>query len=153
MPLSLNHFSVRTLDLEATKHFYVNVLGLQVGPRPDFPFPGYWLYQGPTDVYQNAAVHIIGIDKDDASGLTNYLGDRDPTQLQGSGALDHVAFFATGLADMMSRLKHCNIEPRQRDVPGIGLHQLFLDDPNGIVIELNYPYDEKQSLDSSRNAA
>ena len=152
MSLSLNHFSVRTLDLEATKHFYVNVLGLQVGPRPEFPFPGYWLYQGPTDAYQNAAVHIIGIDKDDESGLTNYLGDRDQTQLKGSGALDHVAFFATGLADMLVRLKNCNIEPRQRDVPGIGLHQLFLDDPNGIVIELNYPFDEKQSLDLSHKA-
>jgi catechol 2,3-dioxygenase-like lactoylglutathione lyase family enzyme len=150
MQLSLNHFSVRTLDLEATKHFYVNVLGLTEGPRPDFPFPGYWLYQGPTDAYQNAAVHIIGIDKNDVSGLTNYLGERDTTQLKGSGALDHVAFFATGLADMLLRLKEHNIEPRQREVPSLGLHQLFLDDPNGIVIELNYPFDEKQTLDPSR---
>ena len=150
MQLSLNHFSVRTLDLEATKLFYVSVLGLTEGPRPDFPFPGYWLYQGPTDAYQNAAVHIIGIDKNDVSGLTNYLGERDTAQLKGSGALDHVAFFATGLADMLLRLKEHNIEPRQREVPGLGLHQLFLDDPNGIVIELNYPFDEKQTLDPSR---
>jgi catechol 2,3-dioxygenase-like lactoylglutathione lyase family enzyme len=147
MKLSLNHFSVRTLDLEATKHFYVNILGLQEGPRPEFPFPGCWLYQGPTDVYQNAAVHIIGIDKNDVTGLNNYLGGRDEAQLKGSGALDHVAFFATGLADMMSHLQSCHIEPRRRDVPGIGLHQLFLDDPNGIVIELNYPFAEKQALD------
>jgi catechol 2,3-dioxygenase-like lactoylglutathione lyase family enzyme len=149
MKLSLNHFSIRTLDLAATKHFYVDVLGLQVGPRPDFPFPGYWLYQGPVDVYANASVHIIGIDKNDVTGLSQYLGDRDEQQLKGSGALDHVAFFATGLADMMSRLKSLNIEPRCRDVPGIGLHQLFLDDPNGIVVELNYPFAERQALDSS----
>jgi hypothetical protein len=81
--------------------------------------------------------------------LSQYLGDRDEQQLKGSGALDHVAFFATGLADMMSRLKSLNIEPRCRDVPGIGLHQLFLDDPNGIVVELNYPFAERQALDSS----
>ena len=152
MALSLNHFSIRTLDLAATRDFYVNVLGLQEGPRPEFPFPGYWLYQGPTEVYANAAVHIIGIDKTDASGLNNYLGDRDQQQLQGSGAVDHLAFFATGLADMLSRLQGLGIDARRRDVPGIGLHQLFLDDPNGVVIELNYPFAEKQALDTAHAA-
>jgi catechol 2,3-dioxygenase-like lactoylglutathione lyase family enzyme len=146
MTLSLNHFSIRTLDLAATKDFYVSVLGLQVGPRPDFPFPGYWLYQGPLADYKNAAVHIIGIDANDSAGLSGYLGDRDTQQLQGSGALDHVAFFATGLADMLVRLQSMAVEPRRRDVPGLGLHQVFLDDPNGIVVELNYPFAEKQAL-------
>lgn len=146
MTLSLNHFSIRTLDLPATKDFYVSVLGLQDGPRPEFPFPGYWLYQGPSSEYANAAVHIIGIDAKDTSGLTNYLGDRDKQKLQGSGALDHVAFFATGLKDMLQLLQGKGIEPRRRDVPGIGLHQLFLDDPNGIVVELNYPLSEVQAL-------
>lgn len=147
MGLSLNHFSIRTLDLAATKDFYVSVLGLDVGPRPEFPFPGYWLYQGPTDVYSNAAVHIIGTDQKDTSGLSNYLGDRAPAELKGSGALDHIAFFATDLQLMLSRLSSVGIEPRRRDVPGLGLHQLFLDDPNGIVVELNYPFAEKQALD------
>jgi catechol 2,3-dioxygenase-like lactoylglutathione lyase family enzyme len=147
MGLSLNHFSIRTLDLGATKDFYVSVLGLDVGPRPEFPFPGYWLYQGPTDVYSNAAVHIIGIDPQDASGLSQYLGDRAPAELKGSGALDHIAFFATELQGMLSRLSSLGIEARRRDVPGLGLHQLFLDDPNGIVVELNYPFAEKQALD------
>jgi len=146
MTLSLNHFSIRTLDLAATKNFYVSVLGLQEGPRPDFPFPGYWLYQGPLTDYTNAAVHIIGIDANDSAGLSNYLGDRDAQQLQGSGALDHVAFFATGLADMLARLQLMAVEPRRRDVPGLGLHQVFLEDPNGIVVELNYPFAEKQAL-------
>ena len=147
MTLSLNHFSIRTLDLPATKDFYVSVLGLEEGPRPEFPFPGYWLYQGPASEYANAAVHIIGIDAKDDSGLTNYLGDRDAEKLRGSGALDHVAFFATGLKEMLQRLQVKGIEPRRRDVPGIGLHQLFLDDPNGIVVELNYPLAEIQGLD------
>jgi catechol 2,3-dioxygenase-like lactoylglutathione lyase family enzyme len=148
MNLSLNHFSIRTLDLAATKNFYVSVLGLEDGPRPEFPFPGHWLYQGPTDVFANAAVHIIGIDRDDASGLSNYLGDRAEGQLKGSGALDHVAFFATDLAGMLKRLSELGIEALCRDVPGLGLHQLFLNDPNGIVVELNYSSSEKQEFDA-----
>ena len=98
-------------------------------------------------------MHIIGIDRNDASGLKQYLGDREETQLTGSGALDHVAFFATDLAGMLDRLSKMGIEARRRDVPGLGLHQLFLDDPNGIVVELNYSFAEKQALDALTTSA
>ncbi len=44
MPVTeLNHFLIRANDLERTKDFYCKVLGFEVMPRPDFPFPGYWL--------------------------------------------------------------------------------------------------------------
>lgn len=143
---SLNHFSIRTTDLEASRRFYEEVLGLQVGPRPAFAFPGLWIYAGDTANPYNAVVHIIGIDRNAPEGLKQYLGDRDESTLQGGGALDHVAFFATGLAEKLTHLQRLGITPRERTVPSIGLHQLFLDDPNGIVIELNYPAAEKEAL-------
>ena len=62
MNLSLNHFSIRTLDLDRTRHFYTEVLGFADGPRPPFPFPGAWLYAGSTADYANAVVHVIGLD-------------------------------------------------------------------------------------------
>jgi catechol 2,3-dioxygenase-like lactoylglutathione lyase family enzyme len=139
MGLTLNHFSIRTTDLEATRRFYADVLGFTVGPRPEFPFPGLWMYGGAHDDVVNAVVHIIGIDPNDPSGLKQYLGDRDEASLHGSGAVDHVAFYATGLADMLARLAEKQQAFRQRTVPTLGLHQLFLDDPSGVVIELNYP--------------
>jgi catechol 2,3-dioxygenase-like lactoylglutathione lyase family enzyme len=139
LSLSLNHYAIRTHDLEACRRFYVEALGLAVGPRPDFPFPGLWLYAGDTAVWANAVVHIIGIDRDDPEGLQRYLGERDTTRLHGSGALDHVAFFATGLAARRAILRRLGIALRERTVPGLGLHQLFVEDPNGIVVELNYP--------------
>ena len=148
MTLSLNHFSIRTLDIDATRAFYVDLLGLEVGPRPDFPFPGLWLYQGPTASYANAAVHVIGLDRNDPSGLQAYLGDRDEASLKGSGAVDHVAFFATDLPAMMARLRAAGVAWRERTVPGVGLHQVFLDDPNGVMVELNYPVAEKQTWDA-----
>lgn len=146
MALSLNHYSIRTTDLDATRHFYETLLGLTVGPRPDFPFPGLWMYRGAHADVANAAVHIIGIDKNDPEGLKKYLGERDAASLIGSGAVDHVAFFADGLAAMLVHLKTHGITPRERTVPSIGLHQLFLDDPNGVVVELNYPATEKAAL-------
>ena len=138
MGLSLNHVSIRTLDLDACRGFYEGVLGLQVGPRPAFPFPGLWMYAGDTADAGNAVVHIIGIDRKDPEGLKRYLGDRDEASLAGTGAIDHVAFFATGLAAMRGKLERLGIPHRERSVPGLGLHQVFIDDPNGVVVELNY---------------
>ncbi|WP_295639530.1 VOC family protein [uncultured Methylibium sp.] len=139
MALTLNHYSIRSTDLDACRRFYEDVLGLKVGPRPAFAFPGLWLYEGDTSVWANSVVHIIGIDRNDPEGLKAYLGDRDEASLEGSGAIDHVAFFATGLAAMRERLERLGVARRERTVPNLGLHQVFVDDPNGVVIELNYP--------------
>lgn len=150
MALSLNHYSIRTLDADASCAFYTRVLKMSAGPRPAFPFPGYWMYNGSHDNFANAVVHIIGIDKDDPEGLKKYLGNRSETSLQGTGAVDHIAFFATGLVEMVEHLKSIDVPCRERTVPSIGLHQLFLDDPCGLVIELNYPAAEKALLDADR---
>jgi catechol 2,3-dioxygenase-like lactoylglutathione lyase family enzyme len=143
--MQLNHFSIRTLDLEASRRFYTEVMGFTVGPRPDFPFPGLWIYSGPHDSYSNAVVHIIGIDLNDPEGLKQYLGDRDLDSLKGTGTVDHIAFFATGRAEMLARLKVQGISHREREVPTLGLHQIFLEDPSQVTIELNYPAHETAS--------
>ena len=143
MTITLNHFSIRSTDLHACERFYCDALGLEVGPRPPFPFPGLWLYAGDTMKTSNAVVHIIGIDPDDPEGLKAYLGDRDEASLKGTGAVDHIAFFNTGLADTRARLQRLGLAVRERTVPALGLHQLFVDDPNGVVIELNFAASEQ----------
>jgi catechol 2,3-dioxygenase-like lactoylglutathione lyase family enzyme len=123
---NLNHFLILARDLEATRDFYVDVLGLSVGPRPPFKFPGYWLYLG-----ERAVVHLA------AKGGA---GARPGAEAgSATGAIDHVAFEASGLADMVARLDRHGIARRHRKVPGQGLHQVFVQDPDGVTIELNYP--------------
>ena len=146
MALTLNHFSIRTDDLDASRRFYSEVLGLTVGPRPDFPCPGHWMYRGDHADIANAVVHLIGIDRTAPKGLDNYLGGRDDQALAGSGAVDHIAFFAEGLAAMVAHLRTQGAPFRERTVPSIGLHQLFVTDPCGVVIELNYAAAEKAAL-------
>ena len=146
MALTLNHYSIRTTDLDASRRFYADVLGLSVGPRPEFPFPGLWMYRGDHADMANAVVHIIGIDRSDPQGLKQYLGDRPEASLAGSGAVDHIAFYADGLAAMLAHLQAQGVPFRERTVPSVGLHQLFLDDPCGVMIELNYPAAEKSAL-------
>lgn len=139
----LAHFSVRCTDLDLSKKFYTEILGFQVGFRPAFPFPGIWLYQG-GDEAEFGVVHLIGIDKNDPNGLKDYLGDKQESTLHGSAAVDHIAFIASDLSDMHRRLQQGGVPFRERTVPGLGLHQLFVEDPSGITIELNYAADEVQ---------
>ena len=61
----LNHYTIRPVDLEATKDFYEKILGLELGYRPPLTFPGYWLYCG-----DNPTVHLIG-DRQGEEGLRN----------------------------------------------------------------------------------
>jgi catechol 2,3-dioxygenase-like lactoylglutathione lyase family enzyme len=89
MPLSkLAHYSIRTSDLERSRHFYTRILGLREGFRPPFDFPGIWLYLGP-DESEYGVVHIIGIDPNDPSAVTAYLGDKE---LPATGSLRIDAF-------------------------------------------------------------
>jgi catechol 2,3-dioxygenase-like lactoylglutathione lyase family enzyme len=138
----LAHFSVRTSNIEASRRFYVDVMGFKEGFRPPFKFPGLWLYRGGDEI-DYGVVHIIGIDPNDPSGLVEYLGEKDDSVLIGGGAVDHVAFMATDLPDMYRRLKAAALAFRERTVPSLGLHQLFVEDPSGVTIELNFAADER----------
>ncbi len=130
----LDHYSIRTKDVESTSRFYTEVMGLEVGPRPNFPFPGVWLYQG-----RSAVVHVIGIDPDDPSGLHDFLGDKGVEKQSGTGAIDHIAFASSDLGAMRERFQAAKVPFRERTVPTLNLHQVFLEDPNGVTIELNFP--------------
>ena len=135
--MKLAHYSVRTTDLAGSLRFYTEVLGLRTGFRPAFNFPGYWLYRG-GDEADFGVVHLIGVDPDDPSRLHDYLGDKDAASLRGSSAVDHLAFLANDLPDMCARLRGAGLTFRERTIPQLGLHQLFVEDPSGVTIELNY---------------
>jgi catechol 2,3-dioxygenase-like lactoylglutathione lyase family enzyme len=145
MPIGkLDHYSIRTLDIEASRRFYTEVMGFEVGFRPPFDFPGLWLYNGARHPESCGVVHIIGVDLANPEGLKQYLGDRDLSTLNGTGTVDHMAFAATGLAEMRARLERNAIAYKERTVPDLGLHQVFIEDPSQVTIELNFPAREAQ---------
>jgi catechol 2,3-dioxygenase-like lactoylglutathione lyase family enzyme len=144
----VDHYSIRTNDLAASRDFYTKVIGLTEGPRPPFDFPGYWLYSGePPKDLQNGArnygfVHLMGFDKYKPGSLDAYVGDRGGELGSGTGSLDHVAFAATGRAGMLERCRTNNVSFFERAVPMLGLRQVFVKDPDGVTIELNFPASE-----------
>ena len=117
----LDHFNIRTRKLAETVRFYEELLGLTNGDRPNFAFPGAWLYSEGKPV-----VHLVDISK------------TDEQQKPDSGVVHHVAFASNGFAGMKQRLKSKGLPFDVREVPGVAVWQIFVTDPNGVMLELNY---------------
>jgi catechol 2,3-dioxygenase-like lactoylglutathione lyase family enzyme len=117
----LDHFNLRTRKLAETVHFYEDILGLENGARPNFDFPGAWMYSE-----GKAVVHLVDI------------APTDEPQKPDSGVVHHVAFVSRGFKAMKQRLQKLGVEFDTREVPGGALWQIFITDPNGVVVELNY---------------
>jgi catechol 2,3-dioxygenase-like lactoylglutathione lyase family enzyme len=132
MPVhSINHVMIRVEDIERTKNFYVDVLGFEVAPRPNFPFPGYWL-----GVNGSIQVHIAQDGIDNRSFY--YLGTPEDAANGQTGVIDHVAFLCEDPAEFKQRLDQRGVQYRTRFLPDNQLFQLFLTDPDGVMIELNF---------------
>ena len=119
MIVGMNHFTIVAEDERKTLDFYVGLLGLTVGPRPDLGFPGAWLYAGGTQ----AVLHM-------------YFGRTLPATR--TGVIDHMAFSATGLRAVKARLDEAGVKYELRQQVGAGTWQLFVLDPNGAKVELDF---------------
>ena len=118
----MNHFTVLTDDVAKTVRFYGDVLGLFPGERPNFDFPGAWLY---------AADHPI----------LHIVGGRGREALK-PGVIDHIAFSARGLSTTLATLAAHNVEHVCRQQAGSGVWQVFFFDPNGARVELDFAAEE-----------
>src|ERR1700760_4208724 len=132
----LDHFNIRTRKLGDTVRFYEEVLNLKNGDRPNFAFPGAWMYSEGKPV-----VHLVDISK------------TDEPQKPDSGVVHHVAFASQGFAVMKQRLEAKGMTYDSRQVPGGDLWQIFVDDPNGVMIELNYEAAKEESKSAPSETA
>jgi catechol 2,3-dioxygenase-like lactoylglutathione lyase family enzyme len=125
MPIrKLQHINIRCADAERSKQFYADLLGLRVGPRPPFASRGYWLYAD-----EEPVVHLV---------------QKPPGEKQlgrGTGDLDHVAFEGLDLATTRETLRAGHYDFRETLVPRDNVIQLFVSDPDGIMLELNFAPD------------
>jgi catechol 2,3-dioxygenase-like lactoylglutathione lyase family enzyme len=114
----MNHFTVLTDDVEGTVQFYGEFLGLHAGPRPDFDFPGAWLYAG-------------------AAPILHLIGGRKKGELR-AGVIDHMAFTGQDLSGTLNALKARGVEHTCRRQVSSGTWQVFFHDPNGAKVELDF---------------
>ena len=132
MPLTkIEHYLVLTDDIDATRDFYVEALGMQVGFRPPLGFPGHWVYIGDTPVI-HIAEWVTYTTRSKSRGVDV------TTRASGTGPVDHIAFAAQDYDEVLARLQRLAVPVRVNDNPGNIVRQLFVFDPNGVKIEINF---------------
>lgn len=118
---TLDHVTINTGKLDECLAFYRGVLGFEDGPRPEIGIPGAWMYCG-----DRAVIHIIAM-PDAPTGPT--------------GPLDHIAFRCTDIDDFKKRLSDHAYDFNENSLPDFNLRQLFVHDPDGVKVELNFTAD------------
>lgn len=123
----LNHYNIIAPSqlMAEVREFYITIVGLEEGYRPDFGVPGHWLYAGDSPV-----LHLM-----DANAMQR---KGNPSGETGTGNLDHIAFSASDLSATEAKLIDQGQDYRKSEHPDLNLTQLFLRDPIGLGIELNF---------------
>ena len=119
-----DRFTIVTDDLAVTEAFYTNILRFSVGPRPDFKFPGLWLYAN-----DKAILHVMQVD--------NMPSPR-------RGVLDHMAFRGENINALLRKLTSAGLAYRLKPTPAPWVQwQVFFEDPNGAVVEIDFDGNER----------
>lgn len=127
--LALDHVNIQTTDLAGTARFFADVLDL--APGEAFPGAGTERVVWMRDALGRPLVHLT------LPGAT-FADDGLRAARADTGALHHVAFECEGHAAMLERLERLGHSYRCRDIAAIGLRQVFVSEPNGTLLELNF---------------
>lgn len=126
---TLDHINIQTRDMAETIRFYEDLLGLvaKTAPRRK-PAERQWLYAG-----ERAVIHLNLFGTDNT-----YVREVIPGGT--TGAIHHIAFECDSLDDMVTRLETKGLRYERAELPEINLTQLFVVDPNNVLLELNFRY-------------
>ena len=122
---SFDHVTLICADLEATRRFYVDFLGMTQVPRPAFRFPGLWFQIGNVQIHATQASQEAG-----KAGWADQGG-----KIVSRG--HHIAFAVRDVSEALKivELHGVRIASPLQQRPD-GFKQLYLYDPDGHVVEL-----------------
>ena len=122
----LDHINIQTRSLATTVRFFVDVLGLRAGDPPPGLDPAriQWMFDA-------SGRPLFHLSMPGATGTAESEIGRD------TGAVHHVALDCQGYEALTTRLDGLGVSYRRLDVVS-GLRQLFLREPNGVLLELNF---------------
>ena len=130
MPVkSLDHINIITDKLDETCEFYAQLLGLERrNPPMELPPAAVqWMY----DPSGRALFHIT---TPEFRGKVPVAGPA----ISPTGMIDHIALDCSDFPDMLERLKAMGLDYRASGMDSVRLKQLFVSDPNQVLLELNF---------------
>jgi len=139
---ALDHYNILTPRLAQTLSFYTDVLEMKSGPTPSGGNQSAWLY----DSGDRPIVHVQSVDPaaperkfaDVKNRLGDLVGDLSVSHLNGSGSIEHIALECFEYERTLERMQSKGLTVRINEVTRTGLKQIFIKDPNGIILELNF---------------
>ena len=123
--MQFDHYNISAPQnlLEIEKNFLCSIFELEVGPRPNFSRPGFWLYYG-----DKAIVHLI---------------EQNIVAQEGPRYFDHIAFNLIGLESFIEKLENQNVKYTQKYVPDTKRTQIFFTSPCGVMLEVKFQEEEQ----------
>ena len=137
---AFDHFTLRCADLQASWRFYEQVLGLRVTPRPGISIPAAIVYVDETD--ETMLIHLFQAGPELEAIFARLQAPDAEAAEWGTRRLHHVAFRASGLAELRARLRQHGRAFTERTLPTQSKHLLLLKDPDDVEIELAFPLHE-----------
>lgn len=139
MKITFDHVSLRAKNLELMKDFLIELLGLKVGDRPNFPFPGYWLYAVGVE---KALIHIY--DEDASFYKKDLIKENFKEESSGKNIVNHICFFSDNYEESMKRITKLNSDYSINLVPNSPIEQIFIKAPENLIVEIQaIPEDKK----------
>ncbi len=146
--LGLNHFNITASPdfIEKIKNFYVDVIGLTVGPRASLDHNGFWLYAGAFSILHLSARQQSSCDLSACEAAVQKSTHKESAK-KGSaakaallieGCFNHISLSCTGLAATIQKLTALEIPYKISELPDLGQTQIFVKDPAGIGVELTF---------------
>lgn len=128
---ALDHVNIITGDLDGTATFFSDVLGLTRGdaPKPLTPLQAQWMFN-------DAGKPLVHINSLDCPRTFDREVQPGPT-----GSIHHVALGCTGYDEVTKRLNDRGLAHQINNIVAIGLRQIFVMEPNGVLLELNFHAD------------
>ena len=121
----IDHITLVVKDLERSRRFYEDILGMDTIERPSFGFPGLWFQAGPTQIHMNVEGSEAG-----PAGMVAFQGEKPSRGF-------HFAFEVDSCDEAAKKLTDVGIEivtgPRSRPD---GPRQLYIYDPDGYLVEI-----------------
>lgn len=127
---TIDHVNIRTADVVGTAQFFADVLGMDIQPSPGCADrnKAAWI----CDAAGQAVIHLAAVE------LLYPWEDSAALAASGSARIHHVALKCSGYEEMVQRLTAQQRVFHANDLPQIGLRQIFIEETNGIMLELNF---------------
>lgn len=130
MKLKFDHIALRCADTEKVKSFFTEIIGLTVGYRPPFPFPGFWLY-----AEEKAVLHLF----DRNTNFSKNGQIRQDLVSSENNIVDHIALWCDDYQKIMTKIHKNNLNFSETITPDSNIKQVFIQAPEDLIVEIDFP--------------